>query len=113
MEEKFMVLIIKRFVKVFPPDAKVPVQYKNLRKNKHVKTFTRPFPNIPDILVKEYDLNWNDKIIVFHTKEIEYFKGWKNYRTPFKKVYYGTVRDFSTYLKDFLNSIRKKNKPSR
>lgn len=108
-----MVLIVKKFVKVFPKNAKVPVQYKNLRKNKHVKTFSRPFPNIPDILVAEYDLKWNDKIIVFHTKEIEIFKGWRNYRTPFKKVYYGTVKDFSIYLKEFLNRIRNKNNRSR
>ena len=108
-----MVLIVKRFVKVFPPEADVPVQYKNLRKNKFVKTFSRPFPNIPDILVAEYDLNWDDKIIVFHTKEIDYFKGWRNYRTPFKKVYYGTVRDFGAYLRDFLHRIRQKYHNSR
>ena len=107
-----MVLIIKKFVKVFPDDANVPVKYHNLRKNKHVKTFSRPFPNIPEILVAEYNLKWDDKIIVFHTKEIEIFKGWRNYRTPFKKVYYGTVRDFSTYLKNFLHKIARKRKKS-
>ena len=103
-----MVLIIKRFVKVYPAEADVPVQFKNLRKNKHVKTFSRPFPNIPDILVAEYNLTWDDKIIVFHMKEVEYFKGWHNYRTPFKKIYYGTVRDFKAYLKDFLNKIKER-----
>ena len=108
-----MVLIVKRFVKVFPPEASVPIQYKNLRKNKHVKTFVRPFPNIPDILIAEYGLKWDDKIIVFHTKEVEYFKGWRNYRTPFKKVYYGTVRDFGQYLKNFLDRVREKRFKSR
>ena len=86
IKENIMVLIVKKFVKVFPKNAKVPIQYKNLRKNKHVKTFSRPFPNIPYILVAEYDLKWDDKIIVFHTKEIEIFKGWRNYRTPFKII---------------------------
>lgn len=108
-----MVLIVKKFVKIFSKNATVPAKFKNLRKNKHVKTFSRPFPNIPEILVAEYDLEWDDKIIVFHMKEIENFRGWRNYRTPFKKVYYGTVRDFSTYLKDFLEQIKKKNNKAR
>src|SRR4030042_4965275 len=93
-----MVLIVKKFVKVFPKNAAVPVQYKNLRKNKHVRTFSRPFLNIPEILVQDYGLKWEEKIIVFHMKEIENCKGWRYYRTPFKKVYYGTVREFGDYL---------------
>ena len=51
-----MVLIVKKFVKVFPEYEDVPRRYKNLRKNKHVKTFSRPFANIPEILVKKYKL---------------------------------------------------------
>lgn len=98
-----MVLIIKKFVKIFKDIDKVPKKWKNLRKNKHVKTFSRPFPNIPEILVVEYGLGWHDKIIVFHTKEIDR-KDWKGYRTPFKKLYYGSVRDFKGYLNDFLEN---------
>jgi len=105
-----MVLIVKKFVKVYPEQANVPIKYKNLRKNKHVRTFSRPFSNIPEILVSDYGLSWNEKIIVFHTKEIESFRGWRNYRTPFKKIYYGTVQEFKGYLKDFLNKIAKKRK---
>ena len=108
-----MVLIVKRFVKVYPPDADVPIRYRNLRKNQHVKTFSRPFANIPEILVAEYGLRWEDKIIVFHMKEVERFRGWHNYRTPFKKVYYGTVREFGPYLKEFLEGVRTKRNRSR
>ena len=98
-----MVLIIKKFVKVYAADAKVPKQYKNLRKNKHVKTFIKPYPTIPNILVAEYGLTWDEKIIVFHVKEVR--KGsWQNYRTPFKKIYYGTVKDFGEYLRGFLKN---------
>ena len=96
-----MVLIIKKFVKIYSESDNVPKRYKNLRKNRHVKTFIKPYPTIPDILVAEYGLKRDDKIIVFHTKEIK--KGsWQNFRTPFKKVYYGTVKDFGVYLKEFL-----------
>lgn len=102
-------LIIKRFVKVFSKTDNVPKRYLNLRKSKHVKTFLRPYPNIPEILVREYSLKWNEKIIVFHTKKIA--KGsWRNYRTPFKKVYYGTVKEFRQYLLDFLKMLNEKHK---
>lgn len=107
-----MVLIIKKFIPVYSESDDVPKQYRNLRKNSHVKTFLKPYPNIPDILVAEYGLDWNDKIIVFHVKEIQK-PGWPGYRTPFKKVYYGTVRDFGDYLRGYLERIRKKkNKKS-
>ena len=52
-----MVLIVKKFVKVFDPSAKIPAKFKNLRKNKHVKTFLKPYPTIPKILVTEYGLD--------------------------------------------------------
>jgi hypothetical protein len=100
------VLIIKRFVKLYSESDDVPKRYRNLRKNAHVKTFLKPYPTIPDILVAEYGLDWNDKIIVFHVKEIQ--RGsWENYRTPFKKVYYGTVRDLGEYLRGYLDRIGK------
>jgi hypothetical protein len=54
--------------------------------------------------VAEYGLNWDEKIIVFHTKEVPR-KGWSSYRTPFKKVYYGSVRGFGEYLKEFLRKV--------
>ena len=70
-----------------------------------MKTFLKPYPTIPNILVAEYGLEWQEKIIVFHVKEIT--KGnWENYRTPFKKIYYGTVKDFGDYLRGFLKKIR-------
>jgi len=96
-----MVLIIKKFVKVFGPEADVPKRFRNLRKNKHVKTYLRPYPTIPVMLVNEHGLRWDEKIIVFHVKEIDK-PGWHNYRTPFKKIYYGTVKDFEGYLRGFL-----------
>lgn len=98
-----MVLIIKKFVKIFKDTDNVPKKYKNLRKNKHVKTFSRPFLNIPEILVNEYGLTREDKIIVFHMKEVDR-KDWKGYRTPFKKLYYGSVKDLRAYLKNFLET---------
>ena len=101
-----MVLIVKNFKKIFSESDDVPKQYRNLRKNSHVKTFLKPYPNIPDILVAEYGLDWDDKIIVFHVKNIQK-PGWQAYRTPFKKVYYGTVRDFGDYLRGYLERIRK------
>lgn len=108
-----MVLIVKKFVKVFPEYEDVPRRYKNLRKNKHVRTFIRPFANIPEILVNECGLQWDEKIIVFHTKEVPHYRGWRNYRSPFKKIYYGTVKDFGPYLKEFLAEVAKRRRKSR
>lgn len=100
-----MVLIVKKFVKIYSESDDVPKKYRNLRKNKYVTTFLKPYPTIPKYLVKEHGLSWDEKIIVFHVKEIK--KGsWENYRTPFKKVYYGTVRDFEGYLKAYLIKIQ-------
>ena len=92
-------------LKVFDESADVPKQYKNLRKNKHVKTFLKPYPTIPKYLVEEYGLSWQEKIIVFHVMEVAK-AGWRNYRTPFKKIYYGTVKDFGGYLRGFLGRMR-------
>jgi len=98
-------------VKVFDESADVPKQYKNLRKNKHVKTFLKPYPTIPKYLVEEHGLKLQEKIIVFHVKKIK--KGdWENYRTPFKKIYYGTVKDFGDYLKGFLKGVRPEKEPN-
>ena len=53
--------------------------------------------------VRRYDLKGDDKIIVFHTKEVRK-GGWQNYRTPFKKVYYGDLKGFRKYLMVLLMS---------
>ena len=94
-------LIVKKLVPVYPPEANVPRQFQNLRKAVFVKTFSRPFLNIPDILVAEYGLLAREKVVVFHTKRVN-AKGWRNYRTPFKKVYSGPLSGLRDYLYGFL-----------
>lgn len=96
-----MVLIVKKFVPVYSKKAKVPKKYKNLMKNKYVTTFKYPYPNIPGILVKEYDLKWDEKIVVFSMREIS-LPHFNRYRTPFKKVYSGTVREFEQHINKFM-----------
>jgi len=88
-----MVLIIKKLVPVFKPTDRVPKKYLNLKKPVHVTTFKNPYPNMTDILIKEYGLKPDDKILVFWTKEIS-LPHFNRYRLPFRKAYSGPVRDF-------------------
>lgn len=96
-----MVYIVKKFVPVYSKNSKVPKKYKNLMKNKYVTTFKYLYPNIPDILVKQYGLKFEEKIIVFSMKEIS-LPHFNRYRTKFRKVYYGSVRRFREYI-DYLS----------
>jgi hypothetical protein len=78
---------------------------------RHVTCFKYCYPNIPDILVKQYGLNSNDRIIVYITKEVCLPK-FNRYRTRFRKVFHGTVEEYGAYLKAFLKTQkRKKEKP--
>lgn len=96
-----MVLIVKKFIPVYSDNAKVPKKYKNLMKNKYVTTFKYLYPNIPEILVKEYGLKLDEKIVVFSMKEIS-LPHFNRYRTQFKKFYSGSVRDFKQHINKFM-----------
>lgn len=101
-----MVLIVKKFVPVYSKNAKVPRKYKNLRKNKYVTTFKYLYPNIPKILVEQYGLKWDEKIIVFSMKEVS-LPHFARYRTRFKKIYYGSVQEFNTHIDEFIKKAKK------
>jgi hypothetical protein len=100
-----MVLIIKKLVPVYSDKKDVPKRFKNLRKSKYVATFKYWYPNIQEILVKEYGLKPDEKILVFSMKEIS-LPHFNRYRTKFKKVYFGTLGNFTK----FLNNLRIKIK---
>ncbi len=63
-----MVLIVKKLVPVYQPGDPMPKQWLNLRKAVYVTTFKYPYPNMAEILVKEYGLLPDEKIVVFWTK---------------------------------------------
>lgn len=88
-----MVLIVKKLVPVYPPDAKVPKKYKNLRKAVYVTTFKYAYNNLRDILINEYRLDPTDKIVIFWTKAVQK-RGWREWRLPFRKVYSGYLKDY-------------------
>lgn len=90
-----MPLIIKKLVPVYGRNDKVPKKYRNLMKGKYVTTFRINYPTIPNILVEQYGLKWEDKIIVFSMREVN-LPHFKRYRTKFKKVYSGTVRNLKS-----------------
>lgn len=98
-----MVLIIKKLVPVFKPTDEVPKKHLNLRKPVHVTTFKNPYPNMGDVLIKEYGLKPDEKILVFWTKEIS-LPHFNRYRLPFRKVYSGRVRDFKRETLEFVPS---------
>ena len=93
-----MVLIIKKLVPVYKPTDKVPKKYLNLRKAVYVTTFKHHYPNIPQILINQYNLKPPDKIVVFWTKEIS-LPHFNRYRLKFRKVYSGPIACFHDYMK--------------
>jgi hypothetical protein len=92
-----MVIIVKRLVPVYRQWDKVPKQYRNLRKAVYVTSFKRLYPNIPNILVKQYGLQPSEKIVVFWTTETS-LPHFSRYRVKFKKVYSGSVEGFGEHM---------------
>lgn len=86
-----MVLIVKKLVPVYTKKDKVPKKYLNLRKAVYVTTFKHPYPNMAEILINQYGLKPDEKIVVFWTKEI-CLPHFNRYRLKFRKVYSGRVR---------------------
>jgi len=72
----------------------------------HVTTFKYCYPNIPEMLIDQYGLEWEDKIIVYVTKEL-CLPNFSRYRTRFKKVFYGSLKDYKGYLRGFMRKTRK------
>lgn len=92
-----MVLIVKKLVPVYQPGDNVPKQWLNLRKAVYVTTFKHPYPNMAEILEKEYGLKPDEKIVVFWTKEIS-LPHFSRYRLKFRKVYSGKVAKMRHYM---------------
>lgn len=95
-----MILNVHKFEK-HKWKKEVPKKYYNLGKWKYITTFKYCYPNIPEILIQQYGLKWNDKIIIYITKQIT-LPHFKNYRTKFKKVFCGTLKRYEKYIKNFL-----------
>jgi hypothetical protein len=93
-----MVIIVKKLIPVYNLNDKVPKQYHNLRKAVYVTSFKYLYPNIPEILVKEYGLSPDEKIVVFWTKEIS-LPHFARYRIRFRKIFSGYLREFGEYIK--------------
>ena len=85
-----MVLIVKKLVPVYKATDRVPKRWLNLRKTVYVTTFKNPYPNMAQILMSKYDVEPDDKIVVFWTKEVR-LPHFNRYRLPFRKVYSGKV----------------------
>jgi len=83
----------------------VPARWKNLGTWRYVTTFKFCYPNIPEILIVQYNLDWNDKIIAYITKQITTPK-FNNYRTRFKKVFSETLKGYKRYIHNFLYDCR-------
>lgn len=88
-----MVLIVKKLVPVYTASDNVPKKYLNLKKAVFVTTFKYPYPNMKEILIKQYGLTPEDKIVIFWTKEAPR-RNFPGYRLPFRKVYSGMVCGF-------------------
>ena len=93
-----MVIIIKKLVPVYSQFDKVPKQYRNLRKAVYVTTFKYLYPNIPKILIEQYGLKPDEKIVVFWTKEVS-LPHFNRYRVKFRKIYSGSVVDIDDYIR--------------
>lgn len=78
---------------VFTKKDKVPKQWLNLRKTVFVTSFAQPYSNMAEILVKQYGLKSDEKIVVFWTKEIN-LPHFNRYRLRFRKVYSGSLKKY-------------------
>ena len=52
-------------------------------------------------------MKWEDKIIAYITKEITTPK-FSRYRTRFRKVFCGSLKEYKDYLKEFMGERKKK-----
>jgi len=102
-----MVIIVKKLVPVYDPDAAVPKRYLNLRKAVHVTSFKHLYPNISRILTGQYDLKLTEKVVVFWTKEISTPR-FRRYRMNFRKVYSGPLSGLDKHLEQ----MREQKSPS-
>lgn len=103
-----MVIIVKKLVPIYSKNDNVPKRYLNLRKAVYVTTFKYLYPNIPDILVKEYGLKPDEKIVVFWMKEVN-LPHYNRYRVKFRKVYSGVLIEMGKFWMKFLKKRRKKS----
>ena len=67
--------------------------------NKHITNFTKVYPNMAEILITDYDLNINDKILVMETRRVD-LPHYKSYQTKFKKAFFGTVEEFKVFVRE-------------
>ena len=95
-----MILNVHKFTK-HQWTKPVPRQWKNLGTWRYVTTFKYCYPNIPEILLDQYGMNWHDRIIVYITKEIT-LPTFKRYRTRFKKVFHGDLKEYKDYSREFM-----------
>ena len=100
-----MILNIHKFTK-HEWKKPVPKRWKNLGTWRYVTTFKYCYPNIPQILIDQYGLEWQNKIIIYITKEITTPK-FRRYRTKFKKVFHGNLEEYKTYLEEFITNRKK------
>jgi len=98
-----MVIIVKKLVPIFRQWDNVPKHYHNLRKAVYVTSFKYLYPNIPKILVEQYGLKPDEKIVVFWTKEIS-LPHFRRYRVKFKRIYSGPLSQFGKHM----DKIRRK-----
>ena len=103
-----MILNVHKFTK-HEWKKPVPKRWKNLGTWRYVTTFKYCYPNIPQILITQYDLEWQNKIIIYITKEITTPK-FRRYRTKFKKVFHGNLEEYKTYLEEFMTNRKKINR---
>ena len=81
-----MVYLVFKLVPIYTEKDDVPKKYLNLRKPKYVTCFKYWYPNVREILEREYGVGKDNKIIVYWTKEISR-PGFNKYRVSFKKVW--------------------------
>ncbi len=103
-----MVLIVKKLVPVYDKLDNVPKKYLNLKKAVYVTTFKNFYPNMDKILVEQYGLKPDEKIVVFWTKEIS-LPHFNRYRLKFRKVFSGKVGELCSTVITLRKGIQKLN----
>ena len=67
---------------------------------KHITTMPILYPTSDKILMKEYNLKAENKVLIMHTRWSSTPR-FKHYRTKFKKIFYGTIKELEIFLKNY------------
>ncbi len=82
---------------------------KNGYRKKKVTCFKLPFPNMVDKLISDHKLKEDESISVLETHYTNHYYN-RGYRTPFKYIFSGKVKDLDPIIKKLWGEMQNRKK---